>query len=240
MLRLRGDNINKYSIDQFVNATEKSSNDGERVRLEKERFLEIDLEGSIWTKMGSMVCYYGNIKFTREGVLEHGISKLVKKTLTGEGMSLTKAEGTGKLFLADAGKKVSVLYLKDESIVVNGNDLLAFDNSLSWDFKMMKKLSGMVSGGLFNVRLEGTGMVAITTHYDPMTLKLTGDESVYTDPTATVAWSGDLVPDLKTDVSMKTLLGRASGETIQMAFQGTGFVVIQPYEEVPFQMSSSK
>lgn len=98
----------------------------------------------------------------------------------------------------------------------------------------------MVSGGLFNVRLEGTGMVAITTHYDPLTLRVTGNESVFTDPTATVAWSGNLMPELKTDISMKTLLGRASGETIQMKFRGEGFVVIQPYEEIAFQASSSK
>ncbi|AEH61390.1 protein of unknown function DUF124 [Methanosalsum zhilinae DSM 4017] len=232
--------MEKYSIEEFVNITGKTGDGDERVRLERERFLEINLDGSVWTKMGSMVAYFGNIRFSREGVLEHGLGKLVKKTLTGEGMTLTRAEGEGKLYLADMGKKVSVINLEDQSIVVNGNDLLAFDNTLDWDIKLMKKITGMVSGGLFNVRLEGTGMVAITTHYDPLTLRVTGNESVFTDPTATVAWSGNLMPELKTDISMKTLLGRASGETIQMKFRGEGFVVIQPYEEIAFQASSSK
>ncbi len=232
--------MTKYSIEEFVNVTGKSGDGDEGVRLERERFLEINLDGSVWTKMGSMVAYFGNIRFSREGVLEHGLGKLVKKTLTGEGMTLTRAEGKGKLYLADMGKKVSVINLEDQSIVVNGNDLLAFDNTLDWDIKLMKKVTGMVSGGLFNVRLEGTGMVAITTHYDPLTLRVTENQSVFTDPTATVAWSGNLMPELKTDISMKTLLGRASGETIQMKFRGEGFVVIQPYEEIAFQASSSK
>ena len=46
------------------------------------------------------------------------------------------------------------------------------------------------------------------------------------------AWSGNLQPDLKTDISFKTLTGRSSGETLQMKFKGEGFVVIQPYEEI--------
>lgn len=89
-----------------------------------------------------------------------------------------------------------------------------------------------MSGGLFNVLLEGKGMVAITTHYDPLTLQVTKDRPVFTDPNATVAWSGNLQPDLRTDISLKTFVGRSSGESLQMAFTGEGFVVIQPYEEV--------
>ena len=75
-------------------------------------------------------------------------------------------------------------------------------------------------------------MVAITTHGSPLTLRVTAAQPVFTDPNATVAWSGNLSPDLRTDISLRTLLGRGSGESIQMQFQGDGFVVVQPYEEV--------
>jgi uncharacterized protein (AIM24 family) len=37
---------------------------------------------------------------------------------------------------------------------------------------------------------------------------------------------------VKTDVNLKTITGRASGETLQMNFSGQGFVVVQPFEEV--------
>ncbi|MCP4711898.1 MAG: AIM24 family protein, partial [Planctomycetes bacterium] len=51
----------------------------------------------------------------------------------------------------------------------------------------------------------------------------------------TVAWSGSLSPEFKKDVSLKTFFGRGSGESIQMHFEGEGFVVIQPFEEVYMQ-----
>lgn len=226
--------ISRYSIDEFVKNTGQRDLGQGKFELERDRMLEVNLEGRVWMKMGSMVAYRGDVKFTREGMLEHGLGKLVKKAVTGEGVSLTKAEGNGKVYLADSGKKISVLNLHNEAIYVNGNDLLAFEESISWDIKMMKKVAGMMAGGLFNVKLEGSGMVAITTHYDPLTLSVSPDRPVFTDPNATVAWSGNLIPDLKTDISLKTFVGRSSGESIQMAFRGEGFVVIQPYEEIPY------
>src|SRR5690606_6063273 len=182
--------------------------------------------------------YLGNIKFTREGILEHGIGTFLKKAFTGEGARLTKAEGHGKLYLADMGKKITVLHLNNESLFVNGNDVLAFEPSLRFNITMMRKVAAMLSGGLFNIRFEGTGMVAITTHYDPLTLRVTPQQPVCTDPNATIAWSGNLSPDFRTDVSLKTFFGRGSGESLQMAFHGDGFVVVQPYEEVYFQSGS--
>jgi uncharacterized protein (AIM24 family) len=197
--------------------------------------LEVNLNGPVWTKMGSMVAYVGNIKFTREGLLEKGLGKLLKKAVSGEGTKLTKAEGQGRLYLADSGKRISILSLNREAIFVNGNDLLALETSVEWDIKMMKSITGMLAGGLFNVKLWGTGMIAITSHFQPMTLRVRPGHPVTTDPNATIAWSGNLTPEFKKDISLKTFFGRGSGESIQMQFQGDGFVVVQPYEEVYFQ-----
>lgn len=225
-------NVGRYSVNQFVGSTGQKDLGEGKFELERDRLLEVNLDGRVWIKKGTMVAYNGDIKFTREGVLEHGLGKLVKRAVTGEGLSLTKAEGKGKLYLADTGKKVTILELDGQSIYVNGNDLLAFEETIQWDIRMMKKVAGFLSGGLFNVLLEGKGMVAITTHYDPLTLQVTKERPVFTDPNATVAWSGNLQPDLRTDISLKTFIGRSSGESFQMAFTGEGFVVIQPYEEV--------
>ena len=90
------------------------------------------------------------------------------------------------------------------------------------------------------MKLEGTGIVAITTHYDPLTLHVSADHPVTTDPNATVAWSGALVPEFKADVSLKTFLGRGSGESIQMSFCGEGFVVVQPYEKSTSKLEGRK
>ena len=159
----------------------------------------------------------------------------MKKAFTGEGTSLTKAEGRGKLYLAEKGKKIIILHLQNDSIFVNGNDLLAFEPQVEWDIKMMRKITGIMAGGLFNIKLSGTGLVAITSHYDPLTLRVSPGRPVITDPNATVAWSGTLEPQFRTDISLKTFFGRGSGESIQMQFEGEGFVVVQPYEEVYFQ-----
>lgn len=224
--------MSRYSIEDFVKTTRQKDKGQGKFELESDRMLEVNLNGMVWTKQGSMVGYNGDIKFEREGVLEHGFGKFLKKQFTGEGMRLTKASGNGKLYLADFGKKVSIINLQGESLFVNGNDLLAFEETIKWDIKMMRKIAGMMQGGLFNVKLEGTGMVAITTYYDPLTLMVSKERSVMTDPNATVAWSGNLTPELKVDVSFKTFFGRGSGESLQMKFVGEGFVVIQPYEEV--------
>lgn len=231
--------MNRYSIQEFVEKTEQQDKGQGLFELETERMLEINLNGQVWTKAGAMVSYRGQIKYEREGILEHGLGKMFKKALTGEGTALMKATGAGKLYVADQGKKISIINLQGESIFVNGNDLLAFEPSISWDIKMMRKIAGMLSGGLFNVRLEGRGMLAITSHYEPLTLIVKPGDPVYTDPNATVAWSGSLTPEFVTDISLKTLFGRGSGESIQMKFEGEGFVVVQPFEEVYYSQTTS-
>lgn len=230
--------VNRYSISEFINKTEQEDKEEGLFELETQRMLEVNLEGLVWAKAGSMVAYNGSIKFEREGILEHGLGNMFKKAFTGEGASLMKANGQGKLYLADQGKKVIILHLQNEVIYVNGNDLLAFEPSIKHDIKLMKRVAGMMAGGLFNVRCEGTGMIAITTHYEPLTLRVTRGQPVITDPNATVAWSGNLQPEFQTDISFKTFVGRGSGESIQMRFEGDGFVIVQPYEEVYMQSNS--
>ncbi|SMP69783.1 Uncharacterized conserved protein, AIM24 family [Neorhodopirellula lusitana] len=226
---------NRYSLQAFLEKTRDRDLNQGLFELETERMLDINLNGEVWTKLGAMVAYTGNVKFEREGILSRGIGNLLKKAVSGEGSSLTKVSGQGSVFCADAGKKITVLKLDNEAICVNGNDLLAFETSLSYNIKMMKRMTAVLAGGLFNVRLEGTGMAAITSHYDPVTLPVTPSQPVVTDPNATVLWSGNLEPELKTDLQLKTFLGRGSGESVQLLFRGQGFVVVQPYEEVYFQ-----
>lgn len=221
----------RYSVNDFVTRTAERDRGQGFFEFETERLLEVNLNGTVWTKMGSMVAYTGGIKFVREGILEQGIGNLLKKAVSGEGARLTKAEGQGKLYLADQGKKVTILNLQNETIVVNGQDLLAFEPAIKYEIKMAKKLAAMAAGGLFNIRLTGTGMVAVASHYDPMTLRVSPGQPVFTDPQATVMWSGNLEPKFKTDVSLKTFIGRSSGESYQMHFEGEGWVVIQPFEE---------
>jgi uncharacterized protein (AIM24 family) len=231
--------MSRYSLDDFVKKTQQQDRGQGLFELENPRMLEVNLNGMVWTKMGSMVAYVGQVKFVREGIMEQGLGNLLKKAVSGEGAKLTKASGTGKVYLADSGKTIQILSLNNEALVVNGNDLLAFEPSIKFDIRMVKKLAALVSSGLFNVRLEGTGLVAIASHFEPLTLLVKPGQPVRTDPNATVAWSGSLEPEFRTDVSLKTFFGRGSGESIQMEFNGDGFVVVQPFEEIALQHASS-
>ena len=222
---------NRYSVTDFISRTAEQDRGQGLFEFESERLLEVNLNGMVWTKMGSMVAYTGNIKFTREGILEQGLGTLLKKAVSGEGARLTKAEGAGRLYLADEGKKISILNLQNEAVVVNGNDLLAFEPSLKYEIRMVKSVAAFTAGGLFNVHISGTGMLAVGCHFEPLTLRVTPGQPVFTDPQATVMWSANLVPKFKKDISLKTLIGRTSGESYQMQFEGEGWVTIQPYEE---------
>lgn len=220
--------ITRYSLEDFVNSTAQQDKNEGFFEQETPRIMEINLSDNLaWIKKGAMIAYTGNIKFTMEDLFEHGVKTVVKRFVTGESGNLVKAKGTGKLYIADEGKKISILYLKGESLIVNGSNVLAFEPSLKWDIKLMK-LSSMMAGGLTNIEIKGEGMLAITTMYEPLTLKVTPDKPVMTDPSATIAWSANLKTGFKTDISVKTLLGRGSGDSIQMKFEGDGFVVVQP------------
>lgn len=231
--------MGQYTVAEFVRATAQQDAESDPFELENPHLLEVNLNGRVWTKVGAMIAYTGDVTFTREGVLEHGVGKMLKRMVSGEGTSLMKVEGRGRVYLAEKGKKVRILDLHDETVCVNGNDLLAMQDTISWDITMLRRVAGMLAGGLFNIRLSGTGLIAITTHYEPLTLRVTPQQPVFTDPNATVAWSGSLTPEVVTNVTFRTLMGRGSGEAIQLKFAGDGWVVLQPYEEVYFQSGQS-
>lgn len=115
-----------HTLDEFVRSTTQQDKGQGLFEKETDRLLEVNLNGRVNTKMGSMVAYQGNIHFTREKALDQGLGNLLKKAVSGEGMSIKS----------------------------------------------------------------------------------------------------------RTDTSLRTFIGRGSGESFQMLFEGSGFVVIQPYEEV--------
>lgn len=221
----------KYSVQAFLDKTAEKMVGEEVFELENDYLLDVNLNGKVWAKLGAMVAYTGEIKFKKQSSLEGGLNKFLMKKVSGETSRLMSAKGQGHVYLADKGKKITILNLEGKKLYVNGNDILAFEEHIDWDIKMMSG-AGAMSGGLFNIRLQGHGMIAITTHYTPITLAVTPDRPIYTDPNATVAWSDGLSIDYKTDINLGTLLGRGSGETFQMSFKGQGFVIIQPFEEV--------
>jgi uncharacterized protein (AIM24 family) len=121
--------------------------------------------------------------------------------------------------------------LAGETIVVSWDELLAFEDSLRFEMMFVTHGISLTSGGLVVVKLSGRGTFAVAVHGDPLTLAVDKDSPVSTDPHATLAWSGELTPSLKTDLSWRSVFRHGGQEPFQMHFQGTGFVVVQPHKD---------
>ena len=215
------------NLDQFT-AENAPSESAERFQRENSYTLDVDVGGTVMAKAGSMIAYTGDVSFTGKASAEGGITGFLKQAATGEGTPIMAVEGQGHVYFADDGKKVQVIELAaGESITVNGEDVLAFEESLSYEISAIDTLAGSFAGGFSNVFLEGPGYVALTTHGDPIVL----ETPVATDPSATVAWGGTS-PSVEVNRSLSDMVGQESGERYQMQFDGPdGFVVVQPYEE---------
>ncbi|MCB1262287.1 MAG: AIM24 family protein, partial [Acidimicrobiales bacterium] len=85
--------------------------------------------------------------------------------------------------------------------------------------------------GLYNTILQGTGYVAVLTHGEPVILDV-ASAPTFADANAVVCWTGGVTMNVKTDVTMRDFIGKGSGEAIQMGFQGQGWVMVQPSENV--------
>ncbi len=209
----------------------RETESGESFSLQNPRMLKVELaDVTIQAKLGAMVAYQGEVKFERAG--SGGMSRLMKKVATGEGVDLMKVSGTGEVFLAFHAQEVHLVKLADDKITVNSSNLLAFEDGIDWDIRKVEGASGVLAGGLFNLELAGTGWVALLSDGPPMLLELNG-EPTFADPQAAITWSSGVQTSIKTDVNLKTLIGRASGETLQMQFSGAGWVLVQPSEGMP-------
>src|SRR5215217_7679698 len=196
--------------------------------LQNQKLLKVRLDQvTVQAKLGSMVAYQGDVSFEHSG--SGGIGRMLKKAMSGEGTSLMRISGTGELFLADQAQEIHLIYLENDFITINGRNLLAFDSGMDWDIKRVEGVSGMMGGGLFNMSLHGTGWVAILSDGPPVLLDV-ASAPTFADAAAAITWSSGVTTGIKTDVNLKNLVGRGSGESVQMSFAGQGWVLVQPSE----------
>jgi uncharacterized protein (AIM24 family) len=218
-------------LDQF-----QERETGEPFTLQNPRLLKIELsETSVLARNGSMVAYQGDVRFEHKG---GGIGRLLKKAATGEQLRLMEASGSGELFLADQAMLVHILRLQGDSLTVNGANILAFEAGIDWDVTRVKGgTAGVLAGGLFNIHLRGTGLVALISDGEPLKLDVS-EAPTFADPSAAIAWSGGVTTNLKTDVQAKSLIGLGSGESFQLGLTGQGWVLVQPSEGRQIQARS--
>lgn len=212
--------MEETNLNQFKEVTPSGT-----FTLQNSSLLKVRLEDNVvQAKLGSMVAYQGGVTFDHKG---GGLGRFFKKAMTGEGTTLMTVTGTGEVFLAHDKQKVMVLELNNERMTVNGDNILAFEPGIEWDIQRVEG-AGRLAGGLFNVILEGSGKVAVTSDGEPVLLDTS--TPTFADPDSAIAWSGGVRTSVRSDVSFKTFLGKGSGETFQIGFEGAGWVLIQPSE----------
>jgi len=204
-----------------------SEKEAKPIANQNSKLLRVRLGEPFMARQGSMVAYQGAVDFAFEG---GGASKFLKKALTGEGLPLMRCQGQGDVFLAERSYDVHLLNLNNSGLSISGKNVLAFSSSLDWNIERVKGGS-MVAGGLFNTTLRGTGWVALTTDGPPVVLNA-AEAPTFADTNAVVAWSANLQTQLKTSFKAGALIGRGSGEAMQVSFYGNGFVIVQPSEGI--------
>jgi uncharacterized protein (AIM24 family) len=175
---------------------------------------------------GAMIAFQGDITFAYQG--SGGVGKYLKAAATGEGMKLMRCEGTGELFVSHGGNKLHLLELAaGEQLSASSRSLLGFDQSVSYDIQTIKGgLGAMAAGGLFNVTLTGPGTVILATDW-PVVLN-TSEARTLVDPNAVVAWTAGLTVTPRSSMSAGALIGRGSGEAMQLEFSPGGYVIVEP------------
>jgi uncharacterized protein (AIM24 family) len=192
--------------------------------------LRIDVDGGVWLKPGAAIAYRGMIAFDRLPTLA---ARSVHDATFRELSPIVRATGKGRMYCGHRGEHVRILQLRDETMFVAWEELLAFEESLAFEAGVVGHGITAMSGGMVRMRLSGSGAVALITHGEPLTLAVTPGDPVSTDPRATIAWSGDLAPTLKTDLSWRSIVGHGGQQPIQMYFAGEGHVVVQPFKDPP-------
>jgi len=181
--------------------------------LHENGFLEINFARNVHVKRGTVSSYSGNLKFVAE-------SGLVGTTA----QTLVKAVGQGKIFVYEKGRKTFLLDLNEEFIYVEGSNLLALEDSLTYRVEPIYDAS--YQRKIDTVKIFGKGSLAISTHIEPLTLRVTREYPLSISSNALVAWTGNLIPTVIDEKGLDTVMIETVGDLgFKIRFEGDGVVV---------------
>ncbi len=168
------------------------------------------------------------------------LGSLVRR-VTGENIPLMKVtfSGNSVTYYANYGQHVVIYKLASGEVVsVESENILAFTQDCKYDVRFIG--CGVLSQkGLATTTLTGVGpnaYVAVLCDGNPIVLSnLQNHNTISVDPDAVICWmgqSGYCDPQITTDLSWKTFIGQASGESYAFEWNGSQpvSVIIQPSE----------
>ena len=197
--------------------------------------IDIDKDHSAIIQAGAMQWMGGNVRAT-SGVKGIGdfLGKAIKGAVTKETAVKPEYVGEGCLvleptykyiILADIGKWGSA------GMTIEDGMFLACDANVKSKVVARKNLSSAVLGGegLFNLSLQGNGVVALESNVpeDELIEVILENDELKIDGNLAVCWSSNL--EFTVERSTKTLVGSAvSGEGLVNVYRGTGRVLMCP------------
>jgi len=181
--------------------------------LHENGFLEINFARSAYVKRGTVSSYSGNLKFLAE-------SGLVGTTA----QTMVKAAGQGKIFLYEKGRKTFLLDLNEEFIYVEGSNLLALEDTLT--YRVEPIYDSAYQRKIDTVKIFGKGSLAISTSIEPLTLRVTKEYPLSISSNALVAWTGNLIAAVVDDRSLDNVMIESVDRAgFKIRFEGEGVVV---------------
>ena len=207
------------AVDETPHGEEKRIELGHKIEgasktfaLHENGFLEINFSRSVHVKRGTLSSYSGNLKFIAESVL-----------LGTTAQTLIKAAGQGKLFVYEKGRKTFLLDLNDEFIYVEGRNLLALEDTLT--YRVESIYDAAYQRKIDTVKIFGKGSLAISTSIEPLTLRVTREYPLSISSAALVAWTGELIPTVMDDKSLENVMIESDDTGFKIRFEGDGVVV---------------
>lgn len=213
--------------------------------------LKVTCTGSdvVFTKAGAFVAgeNFGAKNYKFEKVLfgpQNNIGQALlgsfARRITGENLPLMKVHlnGDSVTYYANYGQHVVIYHLQPgEVISVESENILAFSQDCDYSVRFIG-VGVLSQKGLATSTLTGRGMnayVAVLSDGNPIVLSnVATGSTISVDPDAVVCWvgNGHCDPSVRADVSWKTFIGQASGESYQFEWSGGNrvTVIIQPSE----------
>lgn len=213
--------------------------------------LKVTCKGSdtLFVKAGAFIAgdNAGHKNYTFEKVLfgpqnnlgQAILGQLVRR-VTGENLPLMKVNlnGDSVTYYANYGQHVVIYQLAPgETISVESENILAFTQDCDYSVRFIG-VGVLSQKGLATSTLTAKGnnaYVAVLADGNPIVLSNAGtNNTISVDPDAVVCWvgNGPCDPNVTADVSWKTFIGQASGESYQFEWHGGSnvTVIIQPSE----------
>jgi uncharacterized protein (AIM24 family) len=192
----------------------------------------------VLARRGAMLGYSGQVTFRPVHGQGRGIGGMVGAAMSGESTPMMATEGQGEVLYGYKGLHATVLELDGSApLVCEADRLLVHDASLQTSVAFLgsggirSAISGAVTGqGLFTTNVHGRGSVALLSHGGAFPLRLNGGQ-VGVDPQAYVGHVGQLTVDLAAKVGFRDVVGRGSGEALQLRISGSGTVYVQASEK---------